>query len=755
MVASDKDSTESEKQPPPPCPSVQQQKPMLGCAGNEESQDVSTSSSIISINYCPPSSNILLRELPQHYHPWLRMEDPSTEDIDDISGDSPTTNDQSDCSDVDYYFHNPINRWDDHYRFIHGRDRRYCGPIRNFNDQRDHSDGDYNFDNPINRWDDRYQFPQGRGRRNCANSCCCNARRNHWDGGYPFLPGFINLRNPMASVNIEHGSRWSSPERDHGKKRYNVGAALFNPHRWTCFLNCILQCMVHTVPLVLKLQNAYHPYPCPRASIGFCCYCSLKLHIDESIRLSGSAFYPDSFVNCLSSISPEFTSFVQQDAHEFLRCLLEKLDDASVAPMSSLEEPSSTEEGSVAKEIFGGRLKSQLRCVECNRCSDKYEPFLDLSLEVNMVDTLMDAFQSFTKVELIEDFMCDGCQSRVNMEKHLKVEQAPEVLVIHLKRFINSGVDIYKIWNKVECPLELDINPFVSPSDDTSQKYDLYGVVEHLGQYGKGHYVCYIRSSEADWYKFNDDKVSRFSEDDVLNGNAYILFYAKQGSSPWFSTLLDREDKVPLDSSERLAEEGFSELALLNNKEEESTSHGQGGPDYCLGGRAEENEYMPSLPDFSQHLQRDANGNILLDAVDKLEGCVQGGSQRKNEDNRNLLQLSHKHEDNYDHTNFSLQEDEIVGSSRASSIRMCTPEKKTTVESISNHELRNGNNGTNGGEEGRGGGGKKRKRRKPPSADGESKASRRKHRAVADARHFHLCRRRAWPVAAKLNKRPR
>jgi ubiquitin carboxyl-terminal hydrolase 36/42 len=42
------------------------------------------------------------------------------------------------------------------------------------------------------------------------------------------------------------------------------GAALLNPDLWTCFLNCILQCMVHTVPLVLKLQEADHPDPCPR-----------------------------------------------------------------------------------------------------------------------------------------------------------------------------------------------------------------------------------------------------------------------------------------------------------------------------------------------------------------------------------------------------------------------------------------------------------------------------------------------------------
>lgn len=39
------------------------------------------------------------------------------------------------------------------------------------------------------------------------------------------------------------------------------------------------------------------------------------------------------------------------------------------------------------------------------------------------------------------------------------------------------------------------------------QKYDLYGVVEHLGVSSKGHYVCFIRSSQTDWFLFDDARV--------------------------------------------------------------------------------------------------------------------------------------------------------------------------------------------------------------------------------------------------------
>ncbi|KAM0824972.1 hypothetical protein ACQ4PT_069869 [Festuca glaucescens] len=201
-----------------------------------------------------------------------------------------------------------------------------------------------------------------------------------------------------------------------------------------------------------------------------------------------------------------------------------------------------------------------LHCPECNHCSDRLESFLDLSLEINQMDTLLDSLESFTKTEVVESFICDGCKSRVNMEKHLKVEQAPEVLVIQLKRFENLGSNISKIQEMVKYQLELDLKPFMSSADTNPQKYDLYGVVEHLGNSSKGHYVCYIRSSETDWYLFNDEKVMKLSEDRVLDSKAYLLFYVKQGSSPWFSTLLEEKNALLLGYLQELAEKEDDEM---------------------------------------------------------------------------------------------------------------------------------------------------------------------------------------------------
>lgn len=117
----------------------------------------------------------------------------------------------------------------------------------------------------------------------------------------------------------------------------------------------------------------------------------------------------------------------------------------------------------------------QLRCGECGHCSDTFEPFLDLSLEINSdsVNTLPDALCSFTQVEAMEDpdvkFTCEGCKNQVpNMEKQLKLHEPPQVLALHLKRFKSDGVSLEKIDKFVQYPVEFDLKPFLSSSDDVS-----------------------------------------------------------------------------------------------------------------------------------------------------------------------------------------------------------------------------------------------------------------------------------------------
>ncbi|XP_011018566.1 PREDICTED: ubiquitin carboxyl-terminal hydrolase 21-like isoform X2 [Populus euphratica] len=324
-----------------------------------------------------------------------------------------------------------------------------------------------------------------------------------------------------------------------------VGAALFNKGN-TCYINAILQCFTHTVPLVQALRSWNHETPC--ITEGFCVLCVLRDHIELSLSSSGKILEPLKLVNNLENISSVFRRYQQEDAHEFFQCLLERLERHCL-DSSLTDDSASSHDKNIVERVFGGRLVSKLRCCNCGHCSDKYEPLIDLSLEIEDANSLQSALESFTKVEKIEDsgtkFTCESCKKEVSREKQLMLDQAPSVAALHLKRFKIDGTSIEKIGKHVQFPLELDLKPYTNDNEDSDEvgfKYQLYAVVVHKGDsLMSGHYFCYIRSSPDTWHKLDDPEVSKEQEEFVLSQAAYILFYAREGT-PWCSSLIKPQE---------------------------------------------------------------------------------------------------------------------------------------------------------------------------------------------------------------------
>ncbi|CAF1892453.1 hypothetical protein Bca4012_048664 [Brassica carinata] len=310
-----------------------------------------------------------------------------------------------------------------------------------------------------------------------------------------------------------------------------IGAGLENLGN-TCFLNSVVQCLTYTEPLAAYLQDVGHGRRCHMA--GFCALCAMQKHVRLALQASGKIVAPKYLVSNLRCVSRNFRNCRQEDAHEYMINLLECMHRCCL-PSGVPSESSDAYRSSLVHKIFGGSLRSRVKCAQCSHCSDKFDPFLDLSLDISKADSLQRALSRFTADELLDDgakvYQCERCKQKVRAVKQLTVSKAPYVLTVHLKRFEAHRSE--KIDKKVQFASAVDMKPFVSGPCAGNLKYTLYGVLVHYGRSShSGHYACFVRTSSGMWYSLDDNRVSKVSENTVFNQKAYMLFYVRDRQNP-------------------------------------------------------------------------------------------------------------------------------------------------------------------------------------------------------------------------------
>ncbi|PON67290.1 Ubiquitinyl hydrolase [Parasponia andersonii] len=311
----------------------------------------------------------------------------------------------------------------------------------------------------------------------------------------------------------------------------------------SCYLNSVLQCLTYTPPLANFCLRKQHSSLCDSSDADRkrdCPFCILEKRIVRSLSIDLPLDAPMKIQNCLRIFSENFRGGRQEDAHEFLRYVIDACHNTCLR-LKKLRRNGSGGGGTVVKEIFGGALQSQVKCLSCGNESNKVDEIMDISLDVLHSNSLKDALQRFFQPEVLDGnnkYKCErklclySCKKLVPARKQMSILQAPNILVIQLKRF--EGFFGGKIDKSIAFEDVLVLSSFMcKASQDLRPEYKLFGTIVHSGfSPESGHYYAYIKDAMGQWYCCNDSFVSLSTVQEVLSEKVYVLFFSRTNQRP-------------------------------------------------------------------------------------------------------------------------------------------------------------------------------------------------------------------------------
>uniref|UniRef100_A0A3Q3M1I4 ubiquitinyl hydrolase 1 n=1 Tax=Mastacembelus armatus TaxID=205130 RepID=A0A3Q3M1I4_9TELE len=260
----------------------------------------------------------------------------------------------------------------------------------------------------------------------------------------------------------------------------------------SCYLNVVLQCLCSTVPLVEHLLNKDTHKELARST---CRVAEVFVRLLEEMWLGrSSSCAPVEARSVLCSILPQFNNYSQQDAQELLLFFLNALHDDLKKTHSSIQQPrqdqnrncaSAVGDSTIVSHLFESQLSYRTLCMHCDHQAHSTQTFTVLSLPIPAsinkcsIQDCLSLFFEQTNLTGAEKMLCSVCGLRRETAVITSLDNPPEILVLHLKRFGCKGKNQVKLRTNIMFSMRLDLTPFLSGSvQNTSySSYRLYAVV--------------------------------------------------------------------------------------------------------------------------------------------------------------------------------------------------------------------------------------------------------------------------------------
>ncbi|XP_027331328.1 ubiquitin carboxyl-terminal hydrolase 22-like isoform X2 [Abrus precatorius] len=287
----------------------------------------------------------------------------------------------------------------------------------------------------------------------------------------------------------------------------------------TCFMNSVLQALLHTPPLRnYFLSDRHNRYFCQKRNNGdgdgggagkrsggnngnksgrICLACDMDAMFSSVFSGDRSPYSPARFLYSWWQHAANLASYEQQDAHEFF---ISMLDGIHEKVERDRRKPHSNGDCCIAHRVFSGILRSDVMCMACGFTSTTYDPCIDISLDLEPnqggstksatatpnhscngepdcmnssqncgsgTSTLMGCLKRFTRAERLgsdQKFFCQQCQVRQETLKQMSIRKLPLVSCFHIKRFEHSSTRKMsrKVDRYLQFPFSLDMSPYLS-----------------------------------------------------------------------------------------------------------------------------------------------------------------------------------------------------------------------------------------------------------------------------------------------------
>jgi ubiquitin C-terminal hydrolase len=323
----------------------------------------------------------------------------------------------------------------------------------------------------------------------------------------------------------------------------------------TCYINTAIQCLFNNITLLklflsLSLDSSTQPL----------CY-----ELQSLLRvlwIDNKHCVPKRWCSVLQSSLPDLEIFTQNDIHEFMTLLVDKLgnelrfrDAKSILDIECKIQHCNTIIQTTKNKLeffsakmdrqwwedarsplhamspltflFQGQMIAQVKCDNCNSLSHTTQPFTTLPITImqNEKSSLEMLFNKSMESETIADYKCDKCKVQTSAVRTVRFWRMPEFMILYLKRFTYDG---RKIQSDVDVPETFDMSEYmIGPHTTHAKQYKLVSIACHVGSQDNGHYYAVCKHpSESEWVIYDDDDVKTITTySNIQSRHYYLLVY--------------------------------------------------------------------------------------------------------------------------------------------------------------------------------------------------------------------------------------